>query len=87
MQQETGMLGVRVGNDFHPANGDIIYMSDHSNGIRIFPGANVNDEPAKSCGQAGRREIFCELSAGKSLVVRIVDQTSPVSRNSDGLRA
>jgi hypothetical protein len=86
MQQETGMLGVWVGDDFHPANGDIIYTRHHSNGIRIFPDANVNDQPTKSCGQAGRREVFCKLSARKSLVVRI-DKASPVRRNSDWLRA
>jgi hypothetical protein len=87
MQQETGMLGVWVGNDFHPANADIICARHHRNGIRIFPGANVNDQPAKSCGEAGRREIFCKLSARKSLVVRMVDKAAPVSRNSDWLRA
>jgi hypothetical protein len=78
MQQETRMLGVWVRNDFHPANGDIIYTRHHSNGIRIFPGANVNGQPTKSCGQAGGREVFCKPSAGKLLVVRTADKTSPV---------
>jgi len=81
------MLGVWIGNDFHPANGDIIYTRHHRNGIGIFPDAHVNDEPTKSCGEAGRGEIFCKVSARKPLVVRIVDKTSPVSRNSDWLRA
>ena len=78
MQQEARMLVIRIGNDFHPANGDIIYMRHRSNGIRIFPGANVNGQPTKSCGQAGGREVFCKPSAGKLLVVRTVDKTSPV---------
>jgi hypothetical protein len=44
------MLG-GVGNDFHPASADIIYTRHDRKGIRIFPGANVNDEP----GEAGVR--------------------------------
>jgi hypothetical protein len=73
------MLG-GVGNDFHPASADTIYARHHRKGIRIFPGANVNDEP-------GGREIFCKLAAQKSPVFNIVDKTSPVSQNPDWLRA
>jgi len=69
--------------DFHPASADIIYTRHHRKEIRIFPGANVNDEP----GEAGRREIFCKLAAQKSPVFSIVDKTSPVSQNPDWLRA
>lgn len=58
------MLVIRVGNDFHAADGDVSGVRDDFQRVGIFLRADEGDEAAENCGEAGGREIFRELAAG-----------------------
>jgi hypothetical protein len=76
-QQEAGMLVIRVGNDFHPADRDVSHMRYHFDRIGILSGTKKDDESAESRGQASGGQILRKLAAGYSIVDRICDESSP----------
>jgi hypothetical protein len=71
MQQEAGMLVIRVGNDLHAANRDVPHVGHYFDRIRILSSANKEDECTKSSGDAGGSQIFRELAARDLIVVWI----------------
>jgi hypothetical protein len=53
MQQEARMLVIRVGDDFHAADGHVSRLGDNFDRIGIFPRANEGDESAECCSDTG----------------------------------
>ena len=50
MQQETRMLVIRIGNDFHPADRNVSHMRYHFDRVGIFSRADEDDEYTESGG-------------------------------------
>jgi hypothetical protein len=52
MQQETRVFFIRVGDDFHAADGDVSHTRDDFNWVGIFSRVDEGDEAAESGGDA-----------------------------------
>jgi hypothetical protein len=50
MQQEAGMLVVRVRDNFYAPHGDVRYVRHYLNRVGILASANEDDKTAESCG-------------------------------------
>jgi hypothetical protein len=81
MQQEARMLVIRVGDDFHAANGDVSQVCHNFDRVGILSRTDENHESAEGCDDAGGRQIFRELAPGELLVLKIPDETSPRQQN------
>ncbi len=60
------MLVIRVGDDFHAANGDVSQVCHNFDRVRILSRTDENHESAKGCDDAGCCQIFREMAPGEA---------------------
>lgn len=53
MQQKARMLVIRIGNDFHTADRDVVHSRYYFDRVGVFSRADKDDESAESGGEAG----------------------------------